>query len=68
LISSHSKSCPHSQDARLVSLDPCCNHVGVKWLAPVEVAVEVDRIGVQPIPSTRLRVILRLPRRLPHRL
>jgi hypothetical protein len=39
---------PHPPDALLISLDPARNDIRVEWLALEELAVEVDRIGIQP--------------------
>jgi len=36
---------------RRISLDPARNDVRVEWLALEELAVEVDRIGIQPDPE-----------------
>src|SRR5262249_54571721 len=45
---------PHRPGALLISLDPARNDVRVEWLAAKELAVEVDRIGIQPDPEDSL--------------
>jgi hypothetical protein len=45
---------PHPPDALLISLDPARNAVRVEWLTLEELAVEVDRIGIQPDPEDSL--------------
>src|SRR4029077_4909911 len=41
----------HRPNVRLLGLDPTRDHICVEWLAPEEVAIEVDCMGIQPDPE-----------------